>query len=395
MGFLLIISGTGINEHNEYLSAKISLDNLYKSKNTKTPVENITLNDIEEVKIKVNKLPNNISAKKNMQNQVVELEKYTTLKREIENCLQNDKIKNNISEKNIASINQNLKTLSASYKNLLKEKIEHINKQYKNKVEIKNQIDNLYTDTSRKIIKEDISRDDYEKVLKNLLDTELEEFIKEEQEYLNKIEQFIISKEKEETAKKAQQIVAAWTILNVPYISQNNNNILNGCEAASLLMALQYKGYLKDVDLRTFAENMPKSTDPFQGFTYDIYGLQPTNVPHWIAPKPLAEYGKNASGNKNIIDATGYTLEELDKQIQWSNPVVIYLTSNFKAPKEWIESAPQNIHVLLLTGYNSITEEHIITDPWTGKEGKTKWQVSKAEVENIFNQTGQRAVIIK
>ena len=44
----------------------------------------ITLNEIEAVKIKVDKLPNNIASKKSMQKQVAELEIYATLKEEID-----------------------------------------------------------------------------------------------------------------------------------------------------------------------------------------------------------------------------------------------------------------------------------------------------------------------
>ena len=159
-------------------------------------------------------------------------------------------------------------------------------------------------------------------------------------------------------------------------------------------MGLQYKGYLQGIDLATYASNMPKSTDPFQGFTYDIFGLAPTNVPHWIAPSPLAQYGRSSSGNNGVIDATGKSLDELDSQIQAGNPVVIYLTGKLKSPKAYIENAPKNIHVLLLTGYNAITKEQIITDPWTHDDGRTKWQVSKETVEKIYNATGKRAVII-
>ena len=148
------------------------------------------------------------------------------------------------------------------------------------------------------------------------------------------------------------------------------------------------------MDLKTYAENVPKSSDPFSGFTYDIYGIEPTNVPHWIAPQPLAKYGRDSSSNNGVIDGTGKSLDELDAQIQAGNPVVIYLTAKLKTPKPFIENAPKNIHVLLLTGYNSITKEQIITDPWTHDDGRTKWTVSKNTVEKIYNATGKRAVII-
>lgn len=219
----------------------------------------------------------------------------------------------------------------------------------------------------------------------------------EQQAYLNLVNSELSLREEEERKRiaeekrrqeeeKKRQIQAAWTILKVPYISQNKNNVLNRCEVASLLMGLKYKGYLKDMDLVTYAENVAKSTDPFSGFTYDIYGIHPNNVPHLIAPKPLAQYGRTSFGNNGVVDGTGRSLDELDAQIKAGNPVVIYLTAGLKAPK--------NFHVLLLTGYNSITGEQIITDPWTYSKGKTKWNVSKKQVESIYNSTGKRSVII-
>ena len=42
-----------------------------------------------------------------------------------------------------------------------------------------------------------------------------------------------------------------------------------------MLMALQYKGYLRDVDLHKYAEMMPKSEDYNTGFVGSIYDLQP------------------------------------------------------------------------------------------------------------------------
>ena len=181
----------------------------------------------------------------------------------------------------------------------------------------------------------------------------------------------------------------------MPYISQNKNGVINGCEAACMLMALQYKGYLQNMDLVTYATNMPKSTNPFSGFTYDIFKEDPVSVPHWIAPSPLVGYGKTSSGYINIEDATGATLTDLDNQVAAGNPVIIYLTSKLNKPKAYIEGAPKNVHVLLLVGYNSITKEQILIDPWTHDDGRTSWHVSKSKIEQIYNNTSKRAVVIK
>ncbi len=53
------------------------------------------------------------------------------------------------------------------------------------------------------------------------------------------------------------------------------------------------------------------------------------------------------------------------------------------------------MHVLLLSGYNKITKEHIITDPWTRKNGTYEWNISKKNLENLYNAVGKRSVTVK
>ena len=72
------------------------------------------------------------------------------------------------------------------------------------------------------------------------------------QNKINKIDEYL----------RKEEIQKAWTKLNIKYISQNENKVDNGCEAASLLMALQFKGYLKSMNLYDYSDNMPKSDDP-------------------------------------------------------------------------------------------------------------------------------------
>lgn len=88
-------------------------------------------------------------------------------------------------------------------------------------------------------------------------------------------------------------------------------------------------------------------------------------------------------------------MTDLDNQVAAGNPVIIYLTSKLNKPKAYIEGAPKNVHVLLLVGYNSITKEQILIDPWTHDDGRTSWHVSKSKIEQIYNNTSKRAVVIK
>lgn len=388
----------------QYKSTYNAYMNLFSSNNKSIPKENLTKKEINDVKKDVNNIAY-AAKKQELEKKLDELEDYVTLRDNIDKSITGDVLNSDVSIYTINSFNVKNKKLPKKYQNLLEPKITIMYNQMKQISDTKDAVKQLFSDDNYEQVKSDVTRDSYNNVVLMQQSLKQKDIANEQQKYLEKVNSELTRREEEERKRQEEerrrqeeerkrQIQAAWSVLNVPYISQNKNGVLNGCEAASLLMGLQYKGYLQGIDLATYATNMPKSTDPFQGFTYDIFGLAPTNVPHWIAPSPLAQYGRSSSGNNGVIDATGKSLDELDSQIQAGNPVVIYLTGKLKSPKAYIENAPKNIHVLLLTGYNAITKEQIITDPWTHDDGRTKWQVSKETVEKIYNATGKRAVII-
>ena len=183
--------------------------------------------------------------------------------------------------------------------------------------------------------------------------------------------------------------------MDVNYISQNKNNIYNGCEASCVLMTLNYKGYLNETSLYEFANNMPKSDDPNTGFYLSIFDLEPLTTAHWIALDPLVNFSIEMSGNQNIIDSTGYDLYLLRDEVLNGNPVIIYLTANFKEPYNFQNGAPQNLHVLLLAGYNSETDEYYIIDPWTTPDGKYTHIVNSFTLNNIYNKVGKKSIIVR
>lgn len=239
----------------------------------------------------------------------------------------------------------------------------------------------LYEDYDNEVLRDNITRIEFNNLkikysnIKN----------KTIQNKINKIDEYL----------RKEEIQKAWTKLNIKYISQNENKVDNGCEAASLLMALQFKGYLKNMNLYDYSDNMPKSDDPQKGFYLSIFEKEPTDESHWIAPKPLVDYGIKSSGNNKIIDATGYSLEELDNEVKNGNPVIIYLTSQFEEPKDWKNTVPKNLHVQLLAGYNEITKDQLVIDPWKYKKKSSYWYKSKDVVEKIYNKLGKRAVIVR
>ena len=348
--------------------------------------------------------------KKSLMTNLQELNKYIKLRDDINNYYENNIVKSSITIEMVNELLERNNKLIKTHQELLFPRINTIKEQIDNINTYKTSIALLFTDNTYQTVRSDITRENLNQVLALKNNILQQDVINEQDNYLNivakelayreeqeRIRQEEERKRKEEEARKERerQIKEAWTVLNVPYISQNKNGVINGCEAACMLMALQYKGYLQNMDLVTYATNMPKSTNPFSGFTYDIFKEDPVSVPHWIAPSPLVAYGKTSSGYINIEDATGATLTDLDNQVAAGNPVIIYLTSKLNKPKDYIEGAPKNVHVLLLVGYNSITKEQILIDPWTHDDGRTSWHVPKSKIEQIYNNTSKRAVVIK
>ena len=250
---------------------------------------------------------------------------------------------------------------------------------YKNSV--KEDLKLLYSDYDKNIVRSDVTRIEYNNIKIKYHDLKDKELI----DKINNIDNYL----------KEKEIASAWTKLNIKYISQNENKVLNGCEAACLLMSLQYKGYLKNMNLYNYSDKMPKSDDPNKGFYLDIFKKEPKDKSHWIAPKPLRDYGITSSNYYNIFDGTGYSLDDLDNEVKNGNPVIIYLTSQFEEPKDYYKGVPKNLHVQLLAGYNEITKEQFIIDPWKYKKKSSYWIRPKKEIEKIYNELGKRAVIVR
>lgn len=377
---------------------------LFSSSNKSIPRDNLNIKEVVSVE-KMNKKVVYDDKREKLDNKLKKLKDYVTLKNVVDSYFDGDILHSNVTSADLVNVKNKNSMLSTNYQELLNPKLQSMNEQINQINDVKNTIDSLFVDNQHQQVKDDVTRDMYNAAITKKQSLKQQDISNELQVYLDLVNSELLKREELERQRiaeekrrqeeeKKRQIQAAWTVLEVPYISQNKNNVLNGCEVATLLMGLQYKGYLKDMTLPTYAENVPKSSDPFLGFTHDIYGTQPNDVPHWIAPDPLAKYGRTSSGNNGVIDSTGKSLDELDEQVKAGNPVIIYLTAKLKNSKEFIEGAPKNVHVLLLTGYNSITGEQILTDPWTHDDGRTKWTTSKKQVESIYNSTGKRSVII-
>ncbi len=340
------------------------------------------------------------------------LREFVRLKGEINGYLADGVLKTEVEAEAIKTTAAGLNELPESYRKVLQGDFDKVQAQYQALVDVKTAVEGLFTDEKMTVIKPRLTRAEYKTVVEKVGKLSQKAVAKGYEETLARVDKVLVQREKEaaearqralEARRRAEELrrqqkqeeMAAWRVLNVPYHSQNLQQIYNGCEAASMLMALQYKGYLKGVDLHKYAEMMPKSDDYNTGFVGSIYDLQPKTYVHWIAPAPLAKFGRESSGNANVVDVSGASLADLDKEVVAGNPVIIYVTFLFNPLKEWLNGAPKNLHVVLLTGYNEKTGTHRLTDPWTQSDGGRTYDIPRAELEKIYNAVGKRAVVVR
>ena len=388
-----------------------------------TPKDNLTINDVKKIENNIKNIQNNLDKKEKLQKDLNSLEAYLNLKITISKYYKDNIMLSTTTTTDINNLKNKNKKLKKEYQELINKNIEALEAERTLIDTTIEKVNNLFTDANKNALKDNVNREAIESVkndlnnlkqedIKTTYTTDLdkafelisireEEGRKRAEEERRRLEE-IRRQQEEERRKKAEeerirqeQIAAAWVKLDVPYISQNKNGVYNGCEVASLLMGLQYKNYLRDMDIITYATNTPKSDDPEEGFVSDIFSLEPHDIVHWIAPTPLAKYGRDSSGYANVVNTTGLSIDELDRELDNGNPVVIYLTARFKTPENWIGNAPKNMHVQLLAGYNKITGEHLIVDPWTYNDGTTRWIISRNTIESVYNAVGKRSVTIR
>ncbi len=388
-------------EHNEMVlqNATTALNLLYQNKEKEIPKYEITTKDVNNVSKKIEKVVYN-KEKKDLTQKLDKIDDFVKVKETLESYFDGDILKSSTTLKQIEKLNNKYQKLSENVRNLLKEKLEKMKPQYESIVALDEKVKTLFSDDERTKVKDSVTREEYKEVLA-LADAILQEDVKlKQKEYLSLVDKTLTQKEEaerrrieeEKRKERERQIAAAWVKLDVPYISQNLSGVLNGCEVATLLMALKYKGYLGGMSIGTYAEMLPKSTDPNQGFTYSIYDLEPRDVAHWIAPAPLAAFGRSTSG-ANVADVSGSALATLDNEVLAGNPVIIYLTGDLKAPQAWAEGVPKNLHVYVLAGYNTMTKEQYLIDPWA--RATHTWTTSFNKVQSLYGAIGNKALVVR
>ncbi|WP_407857143.1 C39 family peptidase [Enterococcus hailinensis] len=186
-----------------------------------------------------------------------------------------------------------------------------------------------------------------------------------------------------------QDSSANYVLLNAPYINQNSAGMPMGCEAASLLQALQLKGYAKNYNLKSFIKEMPLAADnnPNNGFA-GRPDIVMNNVYQSIFPAPLANWGNKYGKAVNISGSSTATLKQ---ELNNGNPIVVYVTLNFANPQYgsyfW-GTGINNAHVMTLDGYNSNNNTYHVSDPNAGK-----YWVSASKFETSYNLKKYAVVI--
>lgn len=208
-----------------------------------------------------------------------------------------------------------------------------------------------------------------------------------------------VDKLKNYNAKKFGKVVNT-----VPYISQLYPVYApNGCEPTSMLMGLKGKKYT-DLGLRQYLDLMPKSKyNPKYGYVGSPYNVESGRF-QTIDPEPLAKYGKRYG---NVANIQGSPIEDIIKEIQNGNTVVLYATLFWEKPTYrtlQIDGVPTrriwNNHVVLLTGYDPSTDRFFVADPYNHEKAgasRTKeffyWK-SRAVVEKCYNYDNRKFSVV-
>lgn len=194
-----------------------------------------------------------------------------------------------------------------------------------------------------------------------------------------------------------------YTVLQVPYVSQIYPVYAPiGCEPTSVYSALKYKGYVNDVSHRQFLDNMPyDNVNPSKGFVGSPYlGYQDYSKRETIFPNALAKYAQTYG---NAVDISGSSVEQLQEELYLGNPVIVYLTLKWQAPRyrnyyvegntySWI----YNNHVVVLSGYDPQANKYYVSDPLNKHNTSLPYEywVDGDKFERLYNAR-RHAIVIR
>ena len=160
----------------------------------------------------------------------------------------------------------------------------------------------------------------------------------------------------------------------VPYIDQNAEGAVMGCEGASLYMVLRGQGKLADMSFEDFLNDMPRAADndPNHGYVGNPWAYEEhTGIYQNIYPEPLAQWGSKYG---EMRDITGTSTLGLAQQICAGKDIVAYVTVDFQ-PARWrtyfFGTAVENAHVIAVIGFDPGTARFLVADP--NSKGGTQW----------------------
>lgn len=158
----------------------------------------------------------------------------------------------------------------------------------------------------------------------------------------------------------------------------------NGCEAASLKMALSVKGIATKTRLKTIITKMPKAKTPTKGFVGNPYTESRPGETRTIYPKPLTAYAKTY--DRQTINLTGATKKQLIAEIKRGNAVIF--------AGAWRMQGFRPYHVLTLVGYQH--GKFLVADPYMQKgwSDKVYWTSTK-NFMSVYHSRHSRAVVIR
>lgn len=388
--------------------AEKMLNQLYVDDQQTKPRLDITKKELESLKKQIQAMSSG-SEKEKLEKQYQKIQTFYDLQQELNHFFENQVIKEEITKDNLLAFQEKLSKLEPTWQELLQESFQFGMQQLSQTETAISKLKSLFQDEQLMTVRSDVTRDEYQDVyqfMKNIPQTWVigkyeekfqlvnEAITKKEEEQKRKTaeererqRQIALEKKRKEDEERRKIEEAYIEVTGIPFINQKVNQVYNGCEAASLLMALQYKGLATEHNLHSFATALTKhDTDPHQGFIHSIFDLEPKNVTHWIAPDALTRFGLNYG---SVQDISGSGVDTLKNYIRQGKPVVVYVTSNFNYPTSWDGEVPLNLHVVLLTGYNSITGNYIVLDPWSGRK-----IILKQKFESIYNLMKYAVVVL-
>lgn len=180
-----------------------------------------------------------------------------------------------------------------------------------------------------------------------------------------------------------------YKLLGVKNYNQYALGAPSGCEGASLLQALQYKGKITNWSLNQFLNTIPKSPNgnPNNGFVGSPF-VENSWTYSAIYPAPLTTWGQKYGNVQNI---SGSSMNTLLNEVKNGNPVVAWVTINFQ-PIRWgnwsFGVAANNNHAVTLDGYNKGSNQVHVSDPISGS-----YWMSRTTFENIYNARKYAVVV--